>query len=66
MTIDALKNKCSLNDLLKNLTLQKVAIIIKRKPFMRRINILIFVKESKNCFMKIVIYLAMWRIYMLL
>lgn len=58
MIIDALKNKYSLPDLLKNLTLQKVAIIIKKKTFMQKINTLIFVKELYNCFMKIEIYLV--------
>ena len=56
--IDALKNKYSLPDLLKKLNLAKAAIIIKKKPFMQKINTLIFAKESYNCFIKIVIYLV--------
>lgn len=56
--IDALKNKYSCRIFLKNLTLQKAAIIIKKKTFMQKINTLIFAKELYNCFMKIEIYLV--------
>lgn len=56
--IDALKISIHCRIFLKNLTLQKAAIIIKKKPFMQKINTLIFAKESYNCFMKIEIYLV--------
>lgn len=55
--IDALKSKYSLPDLLESLTLQKAAIIIRKKLFMQKTNISIFAKESYNCFMETVIYL---------
>ena len=56
--IDALKNKYSLPDLLKKLNLAKSSYYYQEKPFMQRINTLIFAKESYNCFVKIVIYLV--------
>lgn len=56
--IDGLKISIHCRIFLKNLTLQKATITIKKKPFLQKINTLIFAKELYNCFMKIEIYLV--------